>query len=425
MAAMGKKRIVSIVLLSILGFAPVWLSAQSYRSFSWEMQQVLDRARFRIGPFRLWPAFNLRDVGYDDNIYRQTTEGVPISDFTATISPQIRAYLLVGHNLIFSVLENPEYMYFGDQVGERRWNNILTPEMKLLLLKNLVLSGSYTYSNRRRRANSEFDVRANELRHTYRGGIYLDTARESSVGVTFESSKIGYEDVRLPGQDTYLSQRLNREERTIRSEIYYQIFNEGFLFITGSYTDFLFEARESQSRDSYAYEVNSGIRFPLLGRIRGSVSLGFKNFYPKNSLKSGYSGMVGRADLDIRIRRFGFQVDYERDVRFSYWQDNVFFLEDRYGGGLSFYLFRFLRLDYSLSYGELHYPDTFFVRLPDESYAEIDRMDNYTTHTLGFAYRIVGSTAVGIRINFWHHDSNLIGWNRRNTSIGGYLTYDF
>lgn len=425
MAAMGRKRIVLVLALGFLGLCPAFLSAQSYRSFSWEMRQILERARFRLGPLRLWPAIYLRNVGYDDNVYRETIENDPVRDFTATLSPEIRGYLLVGQKLILSFLENPEYMFFGEQTRERRWNNTISPELKILLFRNLVVSGKYTYSNRRRRASSEFDVRANELRSTYQGGLHFDTARESSVGVTFESANISYEDVRLPGQDTYLSQRLNREERSISSEIYYQIFNEGFFFVTGSYTDYLFKAQAAQSRDSYSYQVSSGIRFPLLGRIRGTVSLGFKNFYPKNSLLSGYSGMVGRADLDIRIRRFGFQVDYERDVRFSYWQDNVFFLEDRFGGGLSFYLFRFLRLDYSLTYGQLHYPDTFFVRLPDESYAEIDRLDKYTTHTLGFAYRLVGSTAVGIRFNFWNHDSNLIGWNRSNMVIGGYLTYDF
>ena len=159
--------------------------------------------------------------------------------------------------------------------------------------------------------------------------------------------------------------------------------------------------------------------------MRGTLSLGYKKFVPIIEGKKGFSGFVGNTSLNFRLARFGFRLNYDRDVHFSYWTENVFFNEDRYGAGVSFYLTKFLRVDYNLSYGEASYPEPISLRMPDGSYEEIKRKDIYRTKTVGFVFRIIRNTGIGMMLNYWERESNYWPENRNRKFIGGYVTYQF
>lgn len=412
-----------LLLFSFSVAMPIY--GQGYRTFREELEQIVKQTRWRIGPFRLYPTIRLRDIGYDDNVYYQREEDKPVSDYTATISPQAEIYLIFRNFLILSLTENPEYVYYFKQERERRWNNTISPELKFLFLNRFVISGRYSYRNRRRRATSEFDVRANELRESYKGSLFYETARRTSFGISASSEKISYEDITLPGEEIYLSRLLNREERSGNFEFYYRIFSESFFFISGGYTEYKFEHIQSRWRDSYSYQAYSGIRFPFLGKTRGTLSLGYKKLLPRREEKRGFSGLVGNTSLDFRIRRFRLRFQYNRDCRFSYWSNSIYFIEDRYGGGISFYLTKFLRLDYNFSYGEANYPELMLLQMPDGRYEEIKRKDIYRINTAGFVFRIIRNTGIGLMVNFWERESNIFWASRNRGFIGGYVTYEF
>ena len=105
--------------------------------------------------------------------------------------------------------------------------------------------------------------------------------------------------------------------------------------------------------------------------------------------------------------------------------NSSYFIEDRYGAGISFYLTSFLRLDYNFSYGEANYPEIVPLQMPDGLYEEIKRKDIYRIQTAGFVLRIIRNTGIGITINFWERESNYFWVNRDKRFIGGYVTYEF
>ncbi len=398
---------------------------QSYQSFKFELDQIVKKAKLRLGPFRILPTINFKNIGYDDNVYYQREEDNPASDFTGTVSPEIKLYFLFRNYLIFSFTENPECVYYFEQKRERRWNNTLSPAFKFLFLNRFVISGNYSYSNRRRRASSEFDVRANEKTRSYNGRFFYETARSTSFGFSGFIRKISYEDITLPGEEIYLSRALNRKEKNGNFEFYYRVFSESFFFIGGGYTEYKFEHVQSSWRDSSSYQVYSGIRFPLLGRVRGTLSLGYKKLIPIIEEKKGFTGFVGKSGLNFRLARFGFRLNYNRDIHFSYWTNNVFYNEDRYGVGISFYLTKFLRVDYNLSLGKANYPELISLRMPDGSYEEIKMKNIYRTHAAGFVFRIIRNTGIGLMVNFWKRESNYYWENRERMFFGGYITYEF
>ena len=417
-----KKAFVFIFLLLVLLSS---MYGQTYSTFRSEQKQITEQARWKIGPFRIYPAVQFRNIGYDDNVYYQREEDDPASDFTGTIAPEIKAYFLFRNTMILSLTESPEYVYYHKQKRERRLNNTLCPELKILLFNRFVISGSYSHSDRRHRATSEFDVRANTKTTGYRAGFFYETARETSFGFSGSIRTIRYEDITLPEEEIYLARALNREEQNGSFEFYYRVFSESLFFLRGGYTEYRFEHVQSHWRNAHSYQVYSGIRLPLLGRATGTLSLGYKKLVPVEEGRKRFSGLIGDTSLYFRLFRFGFRVKYERDCHFSYWTNNIFFKEHRYGAGISLYLTKFLRLDYNFYYGESDYPVAMTVQMPGGSYEELKRKDIHRTQTIGFVFRVIKNTGIGLMVNFWERESNYYWVNRDRMFLGGYVTYQF
>jgi len=416
---------VTIILTCVLILMPDNCYSQSYNTFQSEIMEITQKVKWHIGPFRIYPTIRFRDIGYDDNVYRKREEDNPISDYTATISPQFRVFLLFRNRLILSFSENPEYVYFVEEKRERSFNNSYSLSIKFLVLHRFVLSGSNQHRRTRRRATSEFDVRANETVSSYNGSLFYETARGTSFGFSGVERKITYEDITLPEEEIYLSRLLNRKEKSGNFGFYYRILSESYFFINVGYTEYQFEHIESRWRDSFSYQVYSGIQFPLLGRIRGTFSLGYKKLISEQKWKRGFTGLVGNTNLNFRIKRFLFRILYKRDCRFSYSSNIIYFLEDRYGTGISFYLTGFLRLDYNFDYGKSSYPKGISVRVSEKNYQHIKRLDIYRIHTLGIVFRIIRNVGLGVSFNFWQRESNIHWACRERWFLGGYLTYEF
>lgn len=403
---------------------PVW--SQEYRTFRWERENAENRTRWQVGPFRIYPTIQFRDIGYDNNVYRQRELEEPIGDFTASISPEVEVFVLYKNWLILQLRENPEYVYFAKEKRERSLNNRFSLGYKLNLFNRLVFAGDFIYNNTRVRASSEFDVRANQVFIRYEGSLFYETPRETSIGIKSSIQGYNYEDELIPGESIYYSRILNRTEASIRGEFYYKLRQDTFFFAWAGYTDYDFEYPESKVKNSYSIEGMAGVRFPIIGNIRGSLALGYKKLIPRVGNQKHFFGPIGNASLEARIKRFNFRAQFAKDVEFSYWTDNIFFVEYRYGGGLSFYITRFIRLDYDYSKGDNSYPEETVMRLPDESYEVIRRIDRYTSHRIGVIFRIIRNTGLGLTLNSWERASNDFRYgSRRSLFFGGYVTYDF
>lgn len=407
-------------------FSPLPALGQEYMTFRWERENVENRTRFQVGPFRLLPRIRFREIGYDDNVYRQEDSDELISDFTATFSPEAEVYVLYKDWLILYLKENPEYVYFSKEERERSLNNRFSLGYKLHLFNRLVFKGDFIYNFTRVRATSEFDVRANQIFIRYEGGLFYETPRETSLGITSSIQGYNYEDELIPGEAVYYSRTLNRTEVDIRGEFYYRLRQDTFFFANGGFTDYDFKYSESKVKNSYSLDAIAGVRFPIIGNIRGSLALGFKGLTPRSGNQKHFYGAIGNASLEARIRRFNFRAQLNKDVQFSYWTNNIFFVEYRYGGGLSFYVTRFIRLDYDYSNGDNRYPGDTEVRYPDETYEIIQRTDNYKSHRLGVVFRVIRNTGLGLTLNSWERSSNDYRYGRRQSLFfGGYVTYDF
>jgi len=410
-----------VVLIAVFGISPI--QAQYYRTFAEEVENIGRTAKLEVGPFRLATLFRIRDVGYDNNVYFSQMD--QITDTTFTLSPRFDVYYLARGWFLLSLAEYPEYVFYSQEKKERSLNNQFSPGLRLFLLNRFALSGYYRYQRSKTRATSEFYLRVYETRQSYKGSFFLETERGSALGFSGTIEKIRFDDVTLPGEETPVYLDLNRQEKNGTFEFCYRILGDSVFFVTAGYSEYVFEYAESRWRDSISYQAHSGARFPILGRMRGVLSLGYKKLSPKYSEKREFAGLVGNTNLDLRTGRFAFRVQFGRDVNFSYDDNNVFYLEDRYTAGLSFYLSQRLRLDYDYIYADQSYPEPVLVSWPGGIQEIIDRRDFTRVHIAGFVYRISGSTGIGFAVHWWDRNSNDPHGSMSRGFIGGYVTYEF
>ncbi len=417
-----KKKTGLLILLLITLAASV--HGQTYQRFNRSLDLVIETTRYQLGPFRFYPRVQFREIGVDNNIYRQADIFDPITDFTFTFSPQLDTNILVGNSLILTFTWNPEYVYYYEQSQLRGFYNSYFANVRWQILTKFVLSGRFTDSNSQIRPWGEFTEKVNQSVRGYRASFFYEAPRNTNIGIWVIRYTYKYRDVIDPDRISDYALRLNRDEDQVILEFNHQIFTDSSFFVQGSYTEYAFEYTGIRNQDSYAYQLSSGVEFPILGDLRGRFSLGYKYLAPVVYGPKAFSGLIGDTALEYRRRRYNLRFTYLRDTPFSFYTNNIFYVLDRIGVGASLYATTFLRLDYDFSLGEGRYPEPILIRLPDESYQEIYRKDTYRTHSAYLVFRLYESTGIGIGLDYWERVSN-IDPRRSSLFLGGYITYDF
>jgi len=405
--------------LALFVLFPGSLLSQDHESFGNQLLNIRENSLFKIGPFYIQPRLQFRDIGYDDNVYFRRIEDDPVADYTAAFSPEVKISFLVGHTLILHFAENPEYYHYVNEKERRSLTNSYSTGFNLFLLRRFSLSGNYSHSRRWARVTSEFFAPSFITKEGVNGSFFYESSSRITIGLSGRSEQVSYEDL-------LYEKELNRQEKEGSVEFYYRVFSESRFFLSVAYGDFQFEDVGSQWRNANSFQILSGIKFPLLGRIRGTFALGYKHFNLLTEEEDAHSGLVSQTNLSYRIGRFAFNLDYSRGIDFSFYQSNALFISDELRSGMAFYLSRSLRLGYDFRYGENNYPKSDMFFLPDGSIEEIKRRDIFRTHSVALVFRVGQSTGLGVSFNYAIHSSNHLYYgDRQRMFIGGYLTYDF
>ena len=392
------------------------LPAQSYQDFSGQYDAIIKNARFHLGPFRIFPRIQLKNIGYDDNLFFEST-GRVAADYTATLSPEVLAYFPFRGKMIFWVRENPEYVYYLEESAFRGWTNSTSAGGRGLLFSRFVLAWEYGFSKYRRPVSSELPVPAKDYSKGWTANVFYETARQTYFGLTAGIRSIGYEDVKLFDQEIRLSRVFDREERFAGFEFYYRLFSDSHFFLSARREDFRFRYDEASSRDALAAIVQSGIRFPLLGRVRGLLSVGYKSFRPKDRTVAPFSGLIGNTGVEANMGRVGARLAYGRDIVFSYDRANAFYIDQNFGPGVSVYLTDFIRIGYNLNIGWASYPVSGPTSGEDARPGD-PRRDRRFSYSAEIAVRVYRTYGLGLSINSTRWKSEAAAFDRGRTFIG-------
>ncbi|MFC2141370.1 outer membrane beta-barrel protein [Acidobacteriota bacterium] len=378
------------------------LNGQAYQAFLGEQQRSIN-ARYRIGPFSLFPlaTFNL---GYDNNVFRKPYPEKAVGDYVMRIGFPIDVYLLSGNWLILSLSTNAEYVYYIKTQAHKNWNYLLSPSIKMLLAERFVLSGSYVNSRIWRRPSHEFDIPTFEKNRMYSASLSYDPARSISLNMGYQVGETRHD------EEIY-AYSLDRGYQVGQLRVNFRLSPERFFFIEGRYAEIRFKEESVQGRDGKSYGINAGIQFPLIARLRGTLSLGYGKYEPQDKDLPAYSGWLGDTSLHYNFNRFLFRIQYFRSMQFSLGAQS-FFVDESVGTGVSIYLDPLpIRLAYDFIYGTANYPD--------------GRTDIYRNHTAGLAVRVIRNIGIGVNLAHWERESEIQSWNRKNTYVFVYLDYAY
>ena len=420
---MKKLSYCAALLLFVLG--GVRLSGQSYRNFREEYDDIKERVRLRLGPLRVVPVFRLSEAGRDSNVYFREEGGEVIPDFTATFSPEARGYWLVGSSVILSVTENPEYLFYAKEKGLRAFTNSFSTGLRMLVLRSFSLAADYHVLSHVRRAMSELDRRIRDMATGGTARAFFETARGTAFGFTGSIDDFRYKDVASDAPDDIYARSLDRRETAAAFDLYYRVFSQSFFFMTAGWTRYEFVFPESAWRDARSFEVSAGLRFPLLGRARGTLALGWKSFQPDSAERKPFSGLVAATDVSLRFGRLGINLGYIRDNAFSYNESAYYYIDGRARAGLSLYVAPFLRIDGTVQFGTMAYPEPQEVWYGGEVFVVDRRADAHRTFSVGPVVRVAGTVGLGLTYNFYRRTSNAPGFNVRRNFVGAFLTYEF
>ncbi len=419
------KRISCLAAVLMVVLCAARLHGQSYRNFREDYDDIKERARFRLGPLRVVPAFRLSETGYDSNVYFREQGSEVVPDYTATFSPEAKGYWLLGSSVILFVTENPEYLFYLREKALRAFTNSFSSGLRFLLLRSFSLSADYHVLSHVRRATSEFDRRIRDTTTGAFAGLFFESPRGTAVGFTGTLDDFRYKDVAFDAPDDVYARSLDRRETSAAFELYYRVFSRSYVFTKVGWTRYAFVFPESAWRDARSLEVSGGFRFPLLGRARGMLSLGWKSFQPDSAERKPFSGLVAATDVAFRLGRLGLTLGYVRDNAFSYNESAYYYVDGRARAGLSFYVAPFLRIDGTIQSGTMAYPEPQEIWHGGELVVVDRRKDVTGTFSVGPVVRVTGTVGLGLTYNFYKRTSNAPGFDVRRNFVGAFLTYEF
>jgi len=411
--------------LTPLRRASVWLllalAAGAAQAATWkgvELERKWREAAWHVGPFRIQPSLVISNAGVDSNVFYAPSD--PIKDFTITAGPAAAIYLPIYRKFVLSLSGSPQYVWYSKTERERTWNYYFNGAAQLSL-KNLFLSLEGKYSDARERWNTEIDIRPRRVEKGYGGSMLVKTSWKTSVSLAYKTAIYDYESVVYEGGFN-VQEQLNRQESYANLSLYYQASTQRRFFLDFEYGLYEFEfADQASIKDSRSGAAYAGLEFSPLGRrVRGRIRVGYKKFDIRNPEGIDYQGVVGDSQLSVRLARpFLIRGSYVRDVRFSLWYGNAYYIESRPGAGVSIYPFRFLRLDYDYSFGRNRYP------VVGGGGPDVKRLDDYSIHSAAVYFRVKKNVGFGFIASWWVRNSNLASEDDKRTFFGVNLTYEF
>jgi hypothetical protein len=356
----------------------------------------LQQANFHNGPFYLWSRFRIADAGFTDGSY------LPAGDSSGGVSLSVEApqrlYFVPRKKTVYSLEVVPAYSFFKDSGGGNQFDYLVRGDAHFLL-NHLYLDF--------------YGLRADQLRSHVADINRLATVRENEVGVQgeakYSSRTSGLFSVRFrngeypenrfqpdPQEAHFEVQVLDRREKNARLSLLHKTFPRTSLFVAGEGSDYDFVNKQSlASRRTY---VGGGFLFEgnrtTLRAEAGPTKLDFEDVTVPD-----YNGLTASMDITRTAGDFAYRLGGERDLGFSIFLDNPYYVATSGYLGVDYVANRRLTLHARTAYEQ----DEFETPVEGKT-----RTDEISYSSLGFTYAIRRVRA-GVDVGWYQRESTAFG----------------
>jgi hypothetical protein len=350
----------------------------------------LSNANLHTGPFYILSSIDLSDIGYNQSFFVPTAD--QSSGFTFNIRAPQKLYFVPQKKVIFSADVTPSYAVISHGSGKNQLGYFLRTDARLLL-NHLYLDG--------------FAAKSDELRAQVGDINRLATARETDYGINTElkySSRTSvkgdatFRQIEFPGSrlqpEGIPIERLARDQHDYRVSLLHKTFPLTSLTLAAERSDYNFaKAKSSDSRRSYAA---AGFLYDD-GRHSLSAEAGPARLEFQNPLQHDYRGVLGSVHTAHRLSNlFSLNASIARDLDFSLFPNNPYYVADLFASELSWATTRKLTLHLIGNYGRDRY---------DVLFNNLRRRDTLEYVAVGWLYSLRHISG-GFDIGYFQRKSN-------------------
>jgi hypothetical protein len=374
-----------------------------------------DLARYlRWGPLRVRPAFELREVGYDDNIFSTATN--TIGDFRATLAPRVDGLVLFGGRGFLTFQERLEYTAYREYDDQNFFAQHGKARATMPFGRfGLFVDGTLIYG--KERPIDQQDVRADrDERGLGFGGIFQPGWR-TEIELAHARTTYRYEDPDAaigPGVPT-IGDQLDRTDRKNSLEIRYRARGRTRLTLSARRDSIDFESPSSSGRNSQAWGLVPGVDFGVGGTLSGTAQIGWGSVDAEDPEEEDFDDVVGRAELAYRpAPRLTLLLNGVREPGFTLADAGIFYLNTNTRLRAVYYFHRVLGVESGGSLGKLRFPGATGVDA---------REDDVSSLEAGLRFRLA-ETSLGRRVEYvlgarrTRTDSTVPSLSVSNTVIG-------
>jgi hypothetical protein len=381
-----------------------------------------ENAPYRLGPLKVRPLFELRDFGYNNNVFGSDTNKV--GDYTATVSAGVRVLQPLGQKLALLGTAAPEYTWYEKLVERRNLGGLYSASL-LGLFNRMTLEAGGGYLSQVTVINSESEQAAIQTRTNGLARVEVDVLQYVSVFGGFDAVKSRYSDKGFTEGNTYPVDLFDRTEWAFRGGIRYRFSGQVGIGaqVEKTRAEFVREG-DNRNNDSTGYLLVARYDRP---RFYLDASGGYREGKGRDgaapSLYPGYrTGTYSFFASYFLARAVELQVSGHRRPVDSNFLDNPYYFETRNAAAVQVSLGQRVGIRGFFSIGPNSYPTEVVVGTN-----LVARKDDVTEIGGGLLFRFYRNVAASVVASQVRYTSNIDGLTRSvlRISTGISLKGDF
>lgn len=373
-----------------------------------------DKVRVRIGPLWLNPTLALTNAGVDTNVFNQADDENPKRDFTLTITPATDLWLRMGRTWLASTIQE-DIVWYKKYAGERSGNKKYRLGW-IVPLTRISFGSAVDWVNTRERPGYEIDARSQHSELGYSGTLELRALSKTLIGVHAERRRIDFRhDAVFLGSN--LRDELNRTSTNAGLTLRHELTPLTSLMLDASRSQDRFDF--APTRDADSNQASVSLRFDAAALIRGTATVGVRDYKPLDAGVPDYRGVTSAVDLAYVVgesTRLG--VTLKRNIDYSFDSAQPYYLETGIEGSLAQQIFGPVDVVARVGSHRLSFRNREGVVAP-----ALDRADLVQTYGGGVGYHMGRDVRLGVNVDRARRESKIDRRQYNGLRYGIAVTY--
>lgn len=399
-----RHRLIGFIIAAVMPVIAIAQQDQALRdrdpdlSGSKKVAADLQRANFHFGSWYLLSRIRIADAGYTEGFYVPT--GDQSGGLALTVEAPNRLYYVPHRKVVLSADLVPSYSFFqashadGNDGRDGQFNYLVRGDAQFLL--NHLYLDLYTLRADQLRAHVADINRLATLRedeHGAAGELKYSSRTSALFGLRYRDDKYPLDREQPDDRPVNL---LDHSERNARLSLMHKTLPLTSFFVSGEVSDYAFT--RATYKDSLRTFYGGGLVHDT-GRTMFRLEAGRAKLDFDKPGERDFSGITGDARLTRRNGRWSYNLGGARDLGFSIFAFNDYYVSTTGNFGIDYVATRRLTLRTGIAAERDDY---------DVEVSGFHRRDTISFSSVGFTYTI-GRVASGLDVGYYERDSTYGG----------------